>query len=356
MSGIHGSTGSTRELHRDAAGREGMEAELVSRLTEGIEPDGVRRVLVRCLDGALSPQVALLQLLVASANLTEVRFVVDEITQRADADSRAGDSLVRDRVDELTRLFVENEAGCARVAVMLQHEMRATAPAATVDEGLAFVERLFDWRVGQSEEASVALYSLGSPEILERATAEVVALLDAWGVLGPTRRVLQIGCGIGRFERALAGRVAEAHGVDLSGEMVKVARRRAAGPPTVRITRTDGRDLALYGDAEFDLVYAVDTWPYLVQCGEALVEAHMREARRVLRPGGTLAIFNYSDRGEPAHDEAELRRHAARYGFEVEVAGERPFVLWDGAVYRLTASPTLDAHSHAAVADTDTRH
>jgi cyclopropane fatty-acyl-phospholipid synthase-like methyltransferase len=337
MSGLRGAAGSTRELHRDSAGREGMEAELVSRLTEGIAPDGVRRVLVRCLDGALSPQVALMQLLVATDSLTEVRFVVDEITQRADADSRAGDSLVRDRVDELTRLFVENEAGCALVAGMLQHELRTSAPAATVEEGIAYCERLFDWRVKQSEEASVALYSLGSPEILERATAEVVALLDGWGVLGASQRVLQIGCGIGRFERALAGRVAEAHGVDVSGEMVKVARRRCAGLPSVRITRTDGRDLALYGDAEFDLVYAVDTWPYVVRSGEPLVESYVREARRVLRPGGTFAIFNYSDRGEPAHDEADLRRYAERSGFEVLVAGERPFVLWDGAVYRLVA-------------------
>ena len=335
MSGVQGSAGSTRELHRDSAGREGMEAELVARLTEGIEPDAARHVLVRCLDGAMSPQVALMRLLLSSESLTEVRFVVDEITQRADADSRAGDSLVRDRVDELTRLFVENEAGCARIAAMLQSERRSSAPATTVDEEIALCERMFDERVRQSEEASVALYSLGSAEILERATAEVVALLDGWGVLGVDRRVLQIGCGIGRFERALAGRVAEAHGVDVSGEMVKVARRRCAGLPNVRVAKTDGRDLAPYGDAELDLVYAVDAWPYLVRSGEALVEAHFREARRVLRPGGELAILNYSHRGEPAHDEADVRRHSARHGFEVVVAGERPFVLWDGAVYRL---------------------
>ena len=341
MNGIRGTTGSTRELHRDAAGREGMEAELVSRLTEGIEPEGVRRVLVRCLGGALSPQVALMQLLLATENLTEVRLVVDEITQRADADSRAGDSLVRDRVDELTRLFVENEAGCARVAAMLQSERRSSEPAATVEEGIAYFEQLYDWRVGQSEEASVALYSLGSPEILERATAEVVSLLDTWGVLGADRRMLQVGCGIGRFERVLAGRVAEAHGVDVSAEMVKVARRRCAGLPTVRIARTDGRDLAAHGDRALDLVYAVDSWPCLVQSGEALVDAHFREARRVLRPGGELAIFNYSARGEPAHDEADVRDYAARYGFEVLVAGERPFVLWDGAVFRLVR--TADA-------------
>jgi cyclopropane fatty-acyl-phospholipid synthase-like methyltransferase len=329
--------GSARELHRDVAGREGMEAELVSRLTEGIEPDEVRRILVHCLDGALSPPVALMRLLTESENLTEVRFVVDEITQRADADSRAGDSLVRDRVDELTRLFVENEVGLARIAAMLQSDVDTSEPAATVDEGLAFCERLFDWSVRQSEEASVALYSLGSPEILERATAEVVALLDAWGVLGPDRRVLQIGCGIGRFERALAGRVAEAHGIDVSGEMVKSARRRCAGLPNVHIQKTDGRDLRMFADATFDLVYAVDTWPYLVQSGEELVETHVREARRVLRAGGELAILNYSYRADSIRDAAEVRGLAGRYRFEVVVEGARPFTLWDGMVYRLRA-------------------
>ena len=109
-----GASGARRPLHRDRPGREGVEAELVSRLAAGFGPEPARRALVRCLDGELTARAALAQLLLVTRSVTAVRELVDEVTARADADSRAGDSLVRDRADALTRLVVENEAACAR--------------------------------------------------------------------------------------------------------------------------------------------------------------------------------------------------------------------------------------------------
>lgn len=143
---------SRRDLHRDQPGREGIEAELVSRLTAGIAPEPVRRALLRCLDGELPPRAALVQILLASGSVTALRELVDEITARADEDSRAGDSLVRDRADELTRLFVENEAACARAAERLRRDAAMAGsdgaapeppPEAAADEA-GYYERLFD--------------------------------------------------------------------------------------------------------------------------------------------------------------------------------------------------------------------
>ena len=138
---------SRRDLHRDQPGREGIEAELVSRLTTGIEPEPVRRAFLRCLDGELPPRAALVQILLASGSVTALRELVDEITARADEDSRAGDSLVRDRADELTRLFVENEAACARAAERLRRggalDAESAAAEAAADEA-GYYERLFD--------------------------------------------------------------------------------------------------------------------------------------------------------------------------------------------------------------------
>ena len=141
--------GARRELHRDQPGREGIEAELVSRLTEGLGSEVARRTLVRCLDGELSARAALMQLLVAGTSVTGVRELVDEITARTDADSRAGDSLVRDRADALTRLFVENEAACARAAERLRRPDDSTDPGEgpVVDE-VTHYERLFDRLIG----------------------------------------------------------------------------------------------------------------------------------------------------------------------------------------------------------------
>ena len=128
----------------------------VARLTAGIEQPS-RDILTRCLSGRLSPAVALMQLLIETEDAAQVRATVDEITSRAALLSRATDSLLRDRVDDLTQLVVENEPGCEKIAEMLRADVDSPRPAPSVEEGIAFCERLFDWSVQQSEEASVAL-------------------------------------------------------------------------------------------------------------------------------------------------------------------------------------------------------
>ena len=79
---------------------------------------------------------------------------------------------------------------------------------------IAACRSFFDRSVVRHETASVAAYSLGDPEILATATREVVDLLQRWDLLGADRRTLEIGCGIGRMQAALAPRVAEAHGIE----------------------------------------------------------------------------------------------------------------------------------------------
>ena len=307
----------------------------VARMTRAVSSPGLRPIMSRYLAGELSAQVALMQLVIACEDPGAVRRAVDEVTAEADEHSRATDAIIRDRVDALTRLVVENEGGCRRIAEMLKSDIDHARPAASVEEGLAHVERLFDWSVSQSEQASVALYSLGSAELLGQATAEIVRQLERWGLVGPDRVVLQIGCGIGRFEQALAPLVREAHGIDVSGEMVRVAQRRCAGLANVHLAKSSGRDLGMFADERFDLVYAVDTFPYLVQAGRALVERHFAEAHRVLRRGGELVLLNYSYGGDDAADVRDVRELAGHHGFEVVLGGERVFEVWDGVAWRL---------------------
>ena len=316
---------------------DGPHSPLVQRLTAGIEPPTVRLTMERCLGGELSTAVAIVSLLDQTHSAEQVRGVVDEVTRRADEDSRVEDRLVRDRVDDLTQLLVDRELEVDRIVDLLRAgtDVMADRPAPTVEDGIARCEQLFDWSVQQSEEASVAPYSLGSPELLAQGTREIVALLDRWGLLGRERAVLQIGCGIGRMEAALAGRVREAHGVDISARMVAAAARRTAALPNVVIAKTSGQDLAQYGASRFDLVYAVDTFPYLLLAGMPLVERHFAEAHRVLAPGGDFVIFNFSSRGDPELDRADVRHLAREHGFTLLVEGERLLELWDGRVWRM---------------------
>lgn len=296
-------------------------------------PGPAAAILEACLAGRLSAPVALGRLLLAAPPGDAVATLERTLAAAgvADADAEA-DEPRRERLAELRALLGELRAGGVTVAELARSDAGAAdAPGDAVARWAAF----FDRAVAASEEASVALYSLGSPRILERATAEVVALLERWGVLGPERRVLQIGCGVGRIEARLAPKVREAVGIDVSGGMIAAARRRCAHLPNVRFLRTGGRDLRAFGDGAFDLVYAVDTFPYLVEAGTALVEAHMREARRVLPPGGDVVILNFSYRGDVAADRSDVARLAAGHGFDVLVAGETPFTVWDGVAFHL---------------------
>jgi ubiquinone/menaquinone biosynthesis C-methylase UbiE len=120
--------------------------------------------------------------------------------------------------------------------------------------------------------------------------------------------------------------------------MLAAARRRCAGLTNVLLFRSSGRDLSLFKERTFDLVYAVDSFPYLCQSGMPLVETHVREARRVLRPRGDFVILNFSYRGDAAADRRDVTRLAAECGFDVIIDGSAPFVLWDGLAFHLRRS------------------
>jgi hypothetical protein len=89
--------------------RTGLEAEAINRLTDGVQPEDMRAILVQCLAGEVAPSGAISRML-AERPLSTVRAVIDYVTLRAATISRASDNLVHDRVDELTQVFVETVA------------------------------------------------------------------------------------------------------------------------------------------------------------------------------------------------------------------------------------------------------
>jgi ubiquinone/menaquinone biosynthesis C-methylase UbiE len=275
-------------------------------------------------DGA-SPEVALVRLLGVVPSLGALRAALEQCAEGG------ASKLAR----SVVRLIEADPNGAASVAEMLALERDRTSPAPGLEERIAAVARRFDLAVEKSEETSVAAYSLGSALRLERATAEVVGVLAEWGLLGRERVVLQIGCGIGRFEVELARRVRHAHGINVSARMIEVAKRRCRGLSNVSLHACSGRDLADFPDRGFDLVYAIDSFPYLFEAGEALVEAHVREARRVLAPGRDFVIFNLSYRGDLDADRRDVERWAMAHGLEVVRSGVRPLATWDGAGFHL---------------------
>ncbi|MFT8246688.1 class I SAM-dependent methyltransferase [Roseomonas sp. BN140053] len=300
-----------------------------------------------CLLGDISPEVALTRLLLGGASAEGIAERLHALRPRPDTPRwQALAALVEARRDALRGLAAEIARTGGDHAALAGTEEGSTGNGSTgANNGVARVAAFFDHAVGYSPEASVALYSLGDPRILQAATAEIVDWLEAQDLLRPGMDVLDLGCGIGRLALALAPRCRSVLGLDVSAGMVAEARRRCAALPGIRLEQTGGEDLALAGSAAFDLLLAVDSFPYIEQAG--LAEPHIAEAARVLRPGGAAVLLNLSYRCDLAADRADLHRWAAAHGLHVTLAGERPFALWDGAAFVLHRPPEPDPHPPA---------
>ncbi len=113
----------------------------------------------------------------------------------------------------------------------------------------------------------------------ERLTARL-AFLRAHVALGD--RVLDLGCGDGHFAAGLLGLAGEVVAADVSKIALERAARRA--PQADMLLLSDGAPLPLEAGA-FDVVWAGETLEHAAD-----VTGLLGEARRVLRPGGTLLV------------------------------------------------------------------
>ena len=127
----------------------------------------------------------------------------------------------------------------------------------------------------------------------------------------PIRALLDLGTGTGRMLELLAPDVERGLGLDLSLDMLALARARLdrAGLQHCSVRRGDIYDLALPRDS-FDVVIIHQVLHFLDDSARAITEA-----ARVLRPGGRLLVVDFAP-----HDLEFLREEHAhrRLGFASE--------------------------------------
>lgn len=291
-------------------------------------------LLVRYFQAEASAPVTLMNLLIETRSLEDSLAQLAAVNRRLSANPLRNSHLLT-ALTQLVELAHANRSGCERIVRMLRSNVDSDDPAASIEEGITFCKRLFDWSVQQNPEASVALYSLGNPDILAAATAEIVARMAEWNLLGGDATLLEIGCGIGRLQYALNDKVKHITGIDVAPNMIAAARARCAGLANVALRECSGYDLAQFSSDEFDVVFATDSFPYLFQSGMSLVETHFYEAARVLRPHGDFLILNFSYRDDLDADRRDVARLAEAAGFEIVIHGRQMFSLWDGAAFHL---------------------
>jgi SAM-dependent methyltransferase len=122
-----------------------------------------------------------------------------------------------------------------------------------------------------------------------RGTEVVDTICEELGVrLDPADRVVEIGCGVGRLTRELAARTARVDALDVSAEMLDLAREYNPGLENVSWLQGDGESLAGIADAGADVCFSHVVFQHIPD--PAITLGYVSEMGRVLADGGWAAF------------------------------------------------------------------
>jgi predicted TPR repeat methyltransferase len=173
-----------------------------------------------------------------------------------------------------------------------------------------YVVSLFDWYADHFDEHLQKSLKYRTPALI----CEQIFRLDPPNALD----VLDLGCGTGLCGPLLKPLARRMTGVDLSPNMLEMARKRELYDDLVC---SDLSDFLATQTAAFDLVVATDVFIYV-----GALEGVFQGTRQALRPGGLFAFsFETSEEQELvlrptrryAHSTAYIHRLAAAHNFEV---------------------------------------
>ncbi|MCB9898001.1 MAG: class I SAM-dependent methyltransferase [Planctomycetes bacterium] len=117
---------------------------------------------------------------------------------------------------------------------------------------------------------------------------------DAWLA---DAHVLEIGCGSGRLARQIAPQVKSYSGFDIAPGMVEAAEARLDDVPNARVVVGHGDAIPdALDDRAYDVVFS---HAVLIHCPLDIVVAYVRDALRLLAPGGRLRLQLRADADDP---------------------------------------------------------
>lgn len=127
--------------------------------------------------------------------------------------------------------------------------------------------------------------------IAEKYAAQPVENPDAFDrkiaitkrLMGPGAVVLDVGCGTGSLALRLSDQAGHVHGLDVSPEMVRIARGKAAGNDRVTFHAAPFDTYEGFDDGQFDVVMAWSLLHLVQDRDDALAKLF-----RLVKPGGSL--------------------------------------------------------------------
>jgi ubiquinone/menaquinone biosynthesis C-methylase UbiE len=147
------------------------------------------------------------------------------------------------------------------------------------------------WMTLSESLSSAKMHVSGTEDeaILEASGAGTSEFLLTNIGIDPTDVVLEIGCGIGRVGKHLAGRCRRWIGADVSRNMLRFAAERLRNFSNVEFVELSGNDLQPLSDNSIDVAYCTVVFMHLEGWDRY---SYVEEAFRVLRPGGKLYVDN----------------------------------------------------------------
>jgi SAM-dependent methyltransferase len=158
-------------------------------------------------------------------------------------------------------------------------------------------------RFAGERDGLAAVCAYGMPEFYNRAIhLEQRLALEPWLKVSAGTRILDVGCGVGRWSRLLAARGAHVMGVDLSPTMIAQAQQRAAIEGVADRCRFQVQDLSNLNVGErFDLVLGVTVLQHILdpnslRAALAAMTAHLVPGgRMILLEAAPTAVSNHCD-------------------------------------------------------------
>src|SRR5882724_9582754 len=144
---------------------------------------------------------------------------------------------------------------------------------------------------GNAQWSDEEFYASGERAIAEDILTDMTNVCQ--GKDPKQMRVLEIGCGAARLTRALSNLFGEVHAVDVSGEMVALAKQALHDRPGAHVYQNNGMDLSVVpADQPFDFAYSAIVFQHIPS--RDVIENYVKEVHRLLRPG---ALFKFQVQG-----------------------------------------------------------